>query len=84
MKEDIRQKYMIDVSLGQCKRAKYTAFYDHEGGLTDHYEKLWEYRQALLDSNPGTTCRLDVEETSSGNNYFKRIYICFKGLEMVG
>ncbi|GKB08905.1 splicing factor [Tanacetum coccineum] len=52
MKEDIRQTLMIDVSLGQCKRAKQTALYDHEGGLIDHYGKLWDYRQALLDSNP--------------------------------
>ncbi|GJZ29628.1 hypothetical protein Tco_0574275, partial [Tanacetum coccineum] len=31
-------------------------------------------------SNPGSTCRLDDEKTSSGNNYFKRIYVCFKGV----
>ncbi|GKB80141.1 reverse transcriptase domain-containing protein, partial [Tanacetum coccineum] len=49
MKEDIRQKFMID-----------------------------EYRQALIDSNPGTTCRLDVEDTSSGKAFFKRMCICFK------
>nr|GEV28071.1 calcium/proton exchanger [Tanacetum cinerariifolium] len=78
--EDIRKKYMTDVSLGQCKRAKQTALYDHKGGLIDHYEKLWEYRQALIESNPRTTCRLDVGETSAGNTYFKRMYICFKGV----
>nr|GEX29933.1 hypothetical protein [Tanacetum cinerariifolium] len=42
--------------------------------------KLWEYKQALIDSNPGTTYRLDVEDTSAGKTYFKRMYICFKGL----
>ncbi|GJT83933.1 calcium/proton exchanger [Tanacetum coccineum] len=78
MKKDVRQKFMIDVSLGQCKRAKQTALYDHEGGLIDHYGKLWESRQALIDSNPGTTCKLGVEDTSSGKAFFKRMYICFK------
>ncbi|GKE10164.1 hypothetical protein Tco_1413715 [Tanacetum coccineum] len=118
IKEDIRQKYIIDVSLGQCKRAKQTTLYDHEGGLIDYYRKLWEYRQAdrgwiaaqcareiikdpfiplrtmkedirklweyrqaLIELNPGTTCRLDVEETSTGNTYFKRMYIYFKGVK---
>ncbi|GJX77529.1 hypothetical protein Tco_0324340 [Tanacetum coccineum] len=81
MKEDIRQKFIIDVSLRQCKRAKQTALYDHEGGLIDHHGKLWEYKQALIDSNPGTTCRLDVEDTSSCKAFFKRMYICFKGVK---
>lgn len=75
MKDLIREKFRIDVSIGQCKRAKQSALFNHEGGLTEHYRRLWDYRQALLESNPGSTCRLDVEETSSGNTYFKRFYI---------
>ena len=55
--------------------------FNHEGGLIEHYGRLWDYRRALLDSNPGSTCELDVEETSSGNVYFKRFYICFKGVK---
>ncbi|GJY52070.1 hypothetical protein Tco_0442917 [Tanacetum coccineum] len=50
------------------------------GGLKEHYRSLWEYRQAILDLNLGSTCRLDDEETSSGNNYFRRIDVCFKGV----
>nr|GEW85275.1 hypothetical protein CTI12_AA105810 [Tanacetum cinerariifolium] len=37
-------------------------------------------RQAILDSNHGSTCRLDVFE-SDGSPYFKRMYICFKGVK---
>ncbi|GJW16473.1 hypothetical protein Tco_0020606 [Tanacetum coccineum] len=40
MKADIRQKFMIDVSLGQCRRAKQRALFDHEGGLFEHYSRL--------------------------------------------
>ncbi|GKB37115.1 hypothetical protein Tco_0882057, partial [Tanacetum coccineum] len=80
MKDDIRVKYLIDVSLGQCKRAKQRALYDHEGGLIEHYNRLYDYRQAILDSNPGSTCRLDVFE-SDGSPYFKRMYICFKSVK---
>ncbi|GKC52261.1 hypothetical protein Tco_1075006 [Tanacetum coccineum] len=72
MKDDIRVKYLIDVSLGQCKRAKQRALYDHEGGLIEHYSRLYDYMQAILGSNPGSTCRLDAFE-SDGSPYFKRM-----------
>ncbi|GKE19794.1 hypothetical protein Tco_1431306 [Tanacetum coccineum] len=81
MQNSIREKYLIDVSLGQCKRAKQCALFDHEGGLVDHYSRVWEYRQALLESNPGSTCQLDLEEKDDGLMYFKRMYICFLGLK---
>ncbi|GJS17730.1 hypothetical protein Tco_0412202 [Tanacetum coccineum] len=81
LKDAIRQKFMIDVSIGQCKRAKQSSLYDHEGGLIEHYGRLCDYRQALLNSNPGSTCRLYVEETGCGKSYFKRFYICFKGMK---
>ncbi|PWA80923.1 calcium/proton exchanger [Artemisia annua] len=80
MKTDIRAKYHLNVSIGQCLRAKQRALFDYEGGLKEHYARIWEYRNAVLDTNPGSTCRVDDEETSSGNNYFRRFYVCFKGV----
>nr|GEX37696.1 hypothetical protein CTI12_AA159120 [Tanacetum cinerariifolium] len=74
-KNSIRSKFMINVSLGQCKRAKQATLFDHEGGLIDHYSKIWQYRQAVLDSNPGSTCHIDLEEKDDGLTYFKRIYL---------
>nr|GFB50715.1 chloramphenicol acetyltransferase-like domain-containing protein [Tanacetum cinerariifolium] len=70
IREDIREKYMIDVSEGRCKRAKQCALHEHEGGLIKHYGKLWEYRQAILDSNPGSTCHMDVKVLDNGMNTF--------------
>ncbi|GJR32414.1 hypothetical protein Tco_1108646 [Tanacetum coccineum] len=55
-------------------------YFDHEGGLIEHYAKLYQYRQALLDSNPGSTCTLDVVESDNGSVSFKRMYICFSTL----
>nr|GFA48319.1 calcium/proton exchanger [Tanacetum cinerariifolium] len=81
MQNSIRSKFMINVSLRQCKRAKQAALFDHEGGLIDHYSKIWQYRQAILDSNPGSTCHIDLEEKDNGLTYFKRIYVCFFGLK---
>ncbi|GKC09782.1 hypothetical protein Tco_1001392 [Tanacetum coccineum] len=53
MKAVIREKFLINVSLGQV----------------------------ILDTNPGSTCILDEEETEYGNTYFRRFYICFKGVK---
>ncbi|GJX05334.1 calcium/proton exchanger [Tanacetum coccineum] len=83
IRDDIRQKFMIDVSLGQCTRAKQLALFDNEGGFIEHYGKLYQYMQALLESNPGSTCRLDVDESANGSATFRRIYICFKGVKDV-
>ncbi|GKA69545.1 splicing factor [Tanacetum coccineum] len=81
IKAAMREKFLINVSLGQCKRAKYRALYDFKGGLIEHYARLWEYRHAILDTNPGSTCILNDEETEYGNSYFRRFYICFKGVK---
>ncbi|GKC09059.1 hypothetical protein Tco_1000669 [Tanacetum coccineum] len=81
MQNSIKEKFLIIVSLGQCKRAKTCALYDHEGGLIEHYSKLWEYRQAVLEYNPGSTCHLETEDKDDGKIYFKRMYICFKGIK---
>ncbi|GJS88600.1 calcium/proton exchanger [Tanacetum coccineum] len=71
---------LLVIILGQCKRAKQCTMYDHGGRLVEHYSKLWEYRLAMLESNLGSTCYLDVKE-DDGCVYFKRFYVCFKGLK---
>ncbi|GJX77662.1 hypothetical protein Tco_0324473 [Tanacetum coccineum] len=40
-----------------------------------------EYRQAVLDSNPGSTCHIDVDVQDNGQNRFHRLYMCFKGVK---
>ncbi|GKE21408.1 hypothetical protein Tco_1432920 [Tanacetum coccineum] len=95
---DIREKYLIDVSLGQCQRAKQCALFDHEGGLVEHYNvslgqcqrakqcalfdhegglvehysKLWRYTQAILYTNPGSTCELEIEVNDEDGKFYFR------------
>ncbi|GJY37761.1 multidrug resistance-associated protein 5 [Tanacetum coccineum] len=39
----------------------------------EHYSKLWQYRQAILDINPGSTCELKTEvNDEDGKLYFRR------------
>nr|GEW14589.1 60S ribosomal protein L34 [Tanacetum cinerariifolium] len=80
IQEQIKKKYLINVSVGQCKRAKQMALFDHEGGLVEHYSRLWDYKKQILDTNPGSSVHLHVDEKDDGKIYFKRIYICFKAM----
>nr|GFB85778.1 hypothetical protein CTI12_AA204890 [Tanacetum cinerariifolium] len=80
IQEQIKKKYLINVSVGQCKRAKQRALFDHEGGLIEHYSRLWDYKKQLLDTNPGLSVHLYVDKKDDGKIYFKRIYICFKAM----
>ncbi|GJR32319.1 hypothetical protein Tco_1108551 [Tanacetum coccineum] len=42
------------------------------GGLVKHYSKLWQYKQAILDINPGSTCEMETEvNAEDGKLYFK-------------
>nr|GEX31637.1 chloramphenicol acetyltransferase-like domain-containing protein [Tanacetum cinerariifolium] len=41
------------VSIRQCKRAKQRALFNFKRGLKEHYGRLWEYNQDILDSNLG-------------------------------
>nr|GEX62913.1 hypothetical protein CTI12_AA507900 [Tanacetum cinerariifolium] len=82
MKNNIKETYWIDISLGQCQRAKQCALFDHEGGLLEHYSKLWQYRQAILDTNPGSTCELETKVNDEDVKlYFRRFYVCFHGVK---
>ena len=81
IQEQVKKKYLINVSVGQCKRAKQRALFDHEGGLIEHYSRLWDYRQQILNTNPGSTVHLHVDEKDNGKIHFKRMYICFKAMK---
>nr|GEZ79343.1 chloramphenicol acetyltransferase-like domain-containing protein [Tanacetum cinerariifolium] len=45
-------------SVGQCKRAKQMALFDHKGVLIENYSRLWDYRKQLLDTNPASSVHL--------------------------
>ncbi|GKA47947.1 hypothetical protein Tco_0740905, partial [Tanacetum coccineum] len=72
MQDDIREIFLINVSMGQCKRAKQRALFYHEYGLIEQYGRLWDYKEQILATNPGSTCKMDVDEGSNGRTCFKQ------------
>ncbi|GJT81344.1 hypothetical protein Tco_1055686 [Tanacetum coccineum] len=42
------------------------------------YANLWDYKNEILSTNPGSTVQLYVDTLDDGKTQFKRMYICFK------
>ncbi|KAJ9540199.1 hypothetical protein OSB04_026705 [Centaurea solstitialis] len=80
MKKHIFDKYLCNVSLGQCRRGKTRVIHQIEGSLAEHYGRVWDYGGEIIRSNPGSTIKIIVEESDNGN-YFKGFYVCFKALK---
>nr|KAJ0193793.1 hypothetical protein LSAT_V11C800402570 [Lactuca sativa] len=77
----VMAKFGIQVSMGQCRRAKKYALKLVEGNLVEHYGKLWSYGHEILRINPGSTVKLDMEDGPDGKKYFSKFYCCFQGVK---
>ena len=80
MKAKISKKFNIIVSLWQCRNAKRFALSKIEGTLVEHYERLWDYGEEIMRSNPGFTVRIDVDIMHDSTTYLSKYYVCFKGV----
>nr|KAJ0213488.1 hypothetical protein LSAT_V11C400185940 [Lactuca sativa] len=78
MKEYVLRMFSVNVSKGQCHRARTKAREMIKGKLEEHYAKVWDYAAEILMSNPGSTCKVGVDSNASGLKYFKRFYVCLK------
>lgn len=81
LKEAVMKKYKVHVTENQCKRAKSRAIYDYLQSQTTHYEKIWDYGAAIVQSNPGSTVDINVQTFPDGKQVFKRFYVCFHSLK---
>nr|KAJ0199436.1 hypothetical protein LSAT_V11C600338640 [Lactuca sativa] len=77
----VMAKFGIQVSMGQCRRAKKYTLKLVEGNLVEHYGKLWSYGHEILRTNPGSTVKLDMEDGPDGKKYFSKFYCCFQGVK---
>nr|KAJ0205312.1 hypothetical protein LSAT_V11C500238060 [Lactuca sativa] len=81
LRGEFKEKFGIDVSMGQCRRAKKYVIELIEGTLVDHYAKLWSYGEEIRRSNPRSTVKIDVNAMPYGKTCFSKFYICFDGLK---
>lgn len=64
------------VSTSKFYRTRRKAVAKVHGTTVEQYSRLWEYRGALKESNPGSTVEMMVADNGEQNE-FKRLYVCF-------
>ncbi|CAH1414693.1 unnamed protein product [Lactuca virosa] len=81
LRELIRTKFKITLSISKCNRAKHKAMVMIEGNASDHYARIWDYAAEIQRSNPGSTVQVGVNLNPDGKYYFHRFYVCFHALK---
>ncbi|CAA0828805.1 Unknown protein, partial [Striga hermonthica] len=73
LQDHVSEKFNVKISTSKAYRVRNLALHSIDGNQDDQYAKLWDYREELLRTNPGTT----FEISAPGNpSRFERLYIC--------
>ncbi|KAL5708733.1 hypothetical protein ACHQM5_019499 [Ranunculus cassubicifolius] len=81
-KQDILEKYRINVTKTKCYRTKKCALGNVEKILEEHYSKLWDYGAEIRRSNPMSTVKIQGERPNiDQQGYFKRMYVCLDAVK---
>lgn len=65
-----------DMSMFKAWRVKNKALKLLEGDEKDLYKRIFDYKEEILRSNPGSTVEIEVDM-----GYFDKIYICLVALK---
>ncbi|KAG5572686.1 hypothetical protein H5410_062452 [Solanum commersonii] len=84
MRNDLKERFDVNVSHGKCKRAKRLILEKLEGSFTDDYNRLEAYAKELRSSNPGSDVVINISKDAlaNGKQRFLRMFICFHALKM--
>ncbi|XP_076888175.1 uncharacterized protein LOC143538507 [Bidens hawaiensis] len=84
VQDQFRRKYGVSVHKMKAYRAKMKAKRKVEGDYKQQYSFLRDYTAELVDKNPGSTVKIEVEVPSAHEattRQFKRIYVCLAALK---
>ena len=75
--KDIKNELKMSVSANVVSHAKKKILTELMGSFKEEYAALHDYAQAVVDSNPGSTCfERSCNENLEGKPCFSRFYIC--------
>ncbi|GKB36513.1 pentatricopeptide repeat-containing protein [Tanacetum coccineum] len=84
VQDQMQKQFEVGVSKKRDFRAKRIAYDIMTGSYIEQYSLLREYAQELINQNPGTTVRIDVQQEpnpESLTRIFKRVYVCLGALK---
>lgn len=73
---DMKAKYGLDVSYWNAWNGRELARKELHGDEDDSYQQLVVYLNTVLDTDPGSHCRIEFDEASS---QFIRCFVAFRG-----
>nr|GEX77424.1 hypothetical protein [Tanacetum cinerariifolium] len=82
--DQMQKQFEVGVSKMKAFWAKRIASYIMTGSYREQYSLLREYAQELINQNPGTTVRIDVQQEpklESLTRTFKIVYVCLGALK---
>ncbi|KAJ0429015.1 hypothetical protein HanRHA438_Chr17g0810811 [Helianthus annuus] len=84
VQEQFQRRYELAVSKMKAYRAKIKAKKQVQRDYVTQYARLRDYANELLNRNPGSTVKIEVEPVrnpKSRKRIFKRIYVCLGALK---
>lgn len=61
VREEVKNKFGIEVSISYCRRAKKYVFTLVEGTIINNYAKLWSYGENIRRSNPSSIVKPSID-----------------------
>ncbi|GJU98342.1 hypothetical protein Tco_1327613 [Tanacetum coccineum] len=86
VQDQMQKQFEVGVSKMKAFRAKRIASDIMTGSYREQYSLLREYAQELINQNPGTTVRIDVQQEPNPESLtrtFRRVYVCLGALKQV-
>ncbi|GKC71388.1 hypothetical protein Tco_1117271 [Tanacetum coccineum] len=86
VQDPMHKQFNVGVLKMKAFRAKRIATDKMTDSFKEHYSLLREYAQELINQNPGTTVRIDVQQEPNLDHptrTFKRVYVCLGSLNKV-
>ncbi|GJR69049.1 mutator type transposase [Tanacetum coccineum] len=84
VQDQMQKQFEVGVSKMKAFRAKRIASDIMTGSYREQYSLLREYAQELINQNPGTTVRIDVQQEPNPESLtrtFRRVYVCLRALK---
>ncbi|GJR59125.1 mutator type transposase [Tanacetum coccineum] len=84
VQDQMQKQFKVGLSNMKAFRAKRIASDIMTGSYREQYSLLREYAQKLINQNPGTTVRIDVQQEpnpESLTRIFRRVYVCLGALK---